>query len=200
MKHRVMTDTGEKVLDLAQLYETSILDKRSDLSAHFVVIPASALPRDVYLPDLLPEEELGLFEIADVPLGGVVRSLTELLRAENVEQFSQIFRTSSERELTHRATRQAEYFAFAEYLTFARVIPTEDSSLVSDSLGNIMTKQLYGTAQFVYFEEAEEVPIMYVGTAEEILMCASVPGMSRALHAGLRDRLLRMMKAGAADS
>lgn len=195
-----MTDTGEKVLDLAQLYETSILDKSSDLSAHFVVIPASALPDGAYLPDLLPEEELGLFDIADVPLGGVVRSLTELLRAENVEQFSEIFRTSSERELTHRATQRAEYFAFAEYLTFARVIPTEDSSLVSDSLGNIMTKQLYGTAQFVYFEEAEDVPIMYVGTAEEILMCASVPGMTRALQAGLRDRLLRLMRPGSSDS
>lgn len=195
-----MADTGSKALELAQLYETSILDKGSDLSAHFVVVPAPAFPEGVYMPDILPGEELGLLNIADVPLGGVVRSLAELLKAEDVERFSEIFRTSSERDLTHRATQQTERFAFAEYLTFARIVPTEDSSLVSDSLGNIMTKQLYGTAQFVYFEEAEDVPIMYVGTAEEMLMCATVPGMSRALHSGLRERLLRMMQGEPGDS
>lgn len=200
MKHRVMTNTGNKVLDLAQLYETSILDKGSELSAHFLIVPASALPEDSYMPDLLPVDELGLLNIADVPLGGVVRSLTELLRSEDVQQFSGIFNTSSERELTHRATERAEYFAFAEYLTFARVIPTETSSLLNDSLGNIMTKHLYGTAQFVYFEEAEDVPIMYVGTAEEMLMCSTVPGMAKALDAGLRHRLLSMLRGASEDS
>ena len=71
------------------------------------------------------------------------------------------------------------------------------STLVSDSLGNIMTKQLYGTAQFVYFEEAEDVPIMYISTSEEMLLCATVPGMSKALESGLRDRLLRLMRGNA---
>jgi hypothetical protein len=189
-----MTDTGNKVLELARLYETSILDKSSHLSAHFVVVPALAFPDGAYMPDLLPEEELGLLSIADVPLGGVVRSLAELLRADDVERFSEIFRSSSERDLTHRATQQAERFAFAEYLTFARILPTEGSSLISDSLGNVMTKQPYGAAQFVYFEEAEDVPIMYIGTSEEMLMCATISGMSRALHAGLRERLLQMMQ------
>lgn len=194
MRHRVSTNTSNKVLDISQLYETTILDNGSGLSAHFVVIPAAAMPEGSYTPHLPPWEVLGLYDIADVPLGGVVRSLTELLRAENVEEFGKIFQHGSERELTHRATREAEYFAFAEYLTFARVLPTEDSALFSDSLGNIMTKQLYSTAQFVFCEDAENIPLMYLGTADEILMCGTAPGMSRALESGLRERALRLLR------
>lgn len=200
MGRRSATSTGDRLLNISQLYETTILDNGSDLSAHFVIIPASAMPEGSYTPHLPPWDELGLYNIADVPLGGVVRSLTELLRAENVEQFGRIFQSGSERELTHRATREAGYFAFAEYLTFARVLPTEDSSLFSDSLGNIMTKQLYSTAQFVFFENAEDIPLMYLGTADEILLCGSVPGMSRALESGLRERALRLMRGSSEDS
>lgn len=53
-----------------------------------------------------------------------------------------------------------------------------------------MTKQLYGTVQFVHFEDAGEVPIMYIGTVEEMIMCATVPSMAKALDYGLRDKLL----------
>lgn len=200
MRRRAATSTGDRVLNISQLYETTILDNGSDLSAHFVIIPASAMPEGSYTPHLPPWDELGLYNIADVPLGGVVRSLTELMRAENVEQFGLIFQSGSERELTHRATREAEYFAFAEYLTFARVLPTENSSLFSDSLGNIMTKQLYSTAQFVFFENAEDIPLMYLGTADEILLCGSAPGMSRALESGLRERAQRLMRGPSKNS
>lgn len=200
MRYRNATSDGDRVLNISQLYETTLLDNGSDLSAHFVIIPAAAMPEGSYTPHLPPWEELGLYNIADVPLGGVVRSLTELLRAENVEQFSEIFQSGSERELTHRATREAEYFAFAEYLTFARALPTEDSSLFSDSLGNIMTKQLYSTAQFVFFEDSEDIPLMYLGTADEILMCGSASGMSKTLEAGLRERAQRLMRGSSNES
>lgn len=63
------------------------MDSESDLSAHFITVPARSLGGDSYLfqgPDN-PLYELGLLRLADVPLGGVVRSLAACLVSEGVE-------------------------------------------------------------------------------------------------------------------
>ena len=60
---------------VAQMYETTIVEVASDLSAHFVMVPARSLGGDSYLFQLSdwPLETLGLLPVADVPFGGVAR-------------------------------------------------------------------------------------------------------------------------------
>ena len=50
---------------------------------------------------------------------------------------------------------------FAEYLTFARVLPFEQPSLSAESLGNILTAQGRGEAGYMY-HEVTKTPLLAV--------------------------------------
>src|SRR5919107_4925453 len=120
--HGFLTTRG-----IAQIHETTITDIRSDLSAHFVTAPARSLGGSSYLFEGSegPLETLGLLRIADVPFGGVARSLAACLLSDDVETFVRKFHQGFEDETTHSSVVLPEPFVFAEYLTFARVVQFE---------------------------------------------------------------------------
>ena len=139
---------------IAQIHETTIVDVKSDLSAHFVTVPARSLGCSSYQLQGSegPLETLGLLPIADVPFGGVARSLAACLVSDDVETFVREFHQGFEEETSHSSVQLPEPFMFAEYLTFARVVPFEQPSLSADSLGNILTAQGHGEAGYMYHE------------------------------------------------
>jgi hypothetical protein len=181
---------------VAQIYETTIADVASDLSAHFVTVPARSLGGGSYLfrGSDGPLETLGLLRIADVPFGGVARSLAACLISDDVEEFQRRFQQGFEEETKHSSVRLPKPFEFAEYLTFARVIPFEQPSLSADSLGNILTAQGHGEAGYVY-HEATGTPLLAVAIPAGMMICGSAPGMIRALESGLRQRLMELVKS-----
>ena len=182
-------------LSVSQIYETTITDSESNLSAHFVIVPSRSLGGGSYLfrePNG-PLEALGLLSLADVPAGGVVRSLAACISSEDVDEFMRRFHEGLAQEVEHASTELPAAFAFAEYLTFARVIPFEWSMFSADSLGSILTAQGYGQAAYVYYEGAE-VPMLVVAIPAGILICGSAPKMEDALGAGLRRQILEFVK------
>src|SRR5215213_2100482 len=190
----------ETARNIVQIHETTIADRESDLSAHFVTVPARSLGGSSYLfrgPDG-PLETLGLLRLADVPLGGVARSLAACLVSEDVEEFLRRFHQGFEEETRHSGMELPKHFVFAEYLTFARVIPFEWSSLVADSLGNILTAQGRGEAGYMY-HEVTGTPMLGVAIPAGMVICGSAPGMIRALESGLRQRLLEFVKGRSGD-
>ncbi len=182
--------------NVAQIYETTIVDMASDLSAHFVMVPARSLGGSSYLfqGSDWPLETLGLLPVADVPFGGVARSLAACLGSDDVEEFLRRFEQGFEEETRHSSAQLPKPFVFAEYLTFARVIPFEQPSLSADSLGNILTAQGHGEAGYMYHEETG-TPLLAVAIPAGMVLCGSAPGMIRALESGLRQRLLELMKS-----
>ena len=58
--------------NVVQIYETTIADTASDLSAHFVTVPARSLGGSscLYQGSDWPLKTLELLRIADVPFGG----------------------------------------------------------------------------------------------------------------------------------
>jgi hypothetical protein len=84
---------------IAQIHETTIVDVASDLSAHFVTVPARSLGGSSYLfqGSEGPLETLGLLRIADVPFGGVARSLAACLVSDDVETFVRKFNKASKK-------------------------------------------------------------------------------------------------------
>jgi hypothetical protein len=182
--------------NVAQMYETTIADTTSDLSAHFVTVPARSLGGSSYLyqGSDWPLETLGLLRIADVPFGGVARSLAACLVSDNVEEFLRRFEQGFEEETRHSSAQLPKPFVFAEYLTFARVIPFEQPSLSADSLGNILTAQGHGEAGYMYHEETR-TPLLAVAIPAGMVLCGSAPGMIRALESGLRQRLIELVKS-----
>jgi hypothetical protein len=184
------------ILDISQIYETTIVDSESGLSAHFVTVPARSLGGDSYLfqGSDSPLYELGLLRLADVPLGGVARSLATCLVSEDVEEFMRRFQEGFKEEMQHPGIRPPAHFGFAEYLTFARVVPFEWPSLSADSLGNILTAQGYGESGYMYYEDTN-TPVLVVAIPAGILICGSAPKLVGALEAGLRTRILELVKA-----
>src|ERR671913_596705 len=181
---------------VAQIYETTIADSASDLSAHFLTVPARSLGGGSYLFHGTdgPLETLGLLRIADVPFGGVARSLAACLISRDVEEFLRKFDQGFEEETEHSSTQLRKPFEFAEYLTFARVIPFEQPSLSADSLGNILTAQGRGEAGYMY-HEVTKIPLLAVAIPSGMVICGSAPGMIRALESGLRQRLVELVKS-----
>src|SRR5215203_5359415 len=186
----------ETARNVAQIYETTIADIASDLSAHFVTVPARSLGGRSYLfrGSDWPLRTLGLLRIADVPFGGVARSLAACLVSDDVEEFLRRFDQGFEEETEHSSVRLPRPFEFAEYLTFARVIPFEQPSLSADSLGNILTAQGHGEAGYMY-HEASNTPVLAVAIPAGVVVCGSAPGMVRALESGLRQRLIEFVQS-----
>jgi len=186
----------ETARNVAQIYETTIADSASDLSAHFVTVPARSLGGGSYLFEGTdgPLETLGLLRIADVPFGGVARSLAACLISDDVEEFQRRFDRGFEEETSHSSVRLPAPFVFAEYLTFARVVPFEQPSLSADSLGNILTAQVHGEAGYMY-HEATGTPLLAVAIPAGVVICGSAAGMVRALESGLRQRLIEFIKS-----
>ena len=186
----------ETARNVVQMYETTIVDGASDLSAHVVAVPARSLGGGSYLFHGTdgPLEALGLLRLADVPLGGVARSLAACLVSEDVEEFLRRFHQGFEEEIRHASTELPKHFVFAEYLTFARVVPFEWSSLSADSLGNILTAQGHGEAGYMC-HEATGTPVLTVAIPAGMVICGSAPGLTRALDAGLRQRLVELVKS-----
>jgi len=186
-------DTARNV---AQIYETTIVDVKSDLSAHFVTVPARSLGGRSYLfqSSDWSLETLGLLRIADVPFGGVARSLAACLVSDDIEEFLRKFDQGFEEETKHSSTRLPGPFVFAEYLTFARVVPFEQPSLSADSLGHILTAQGHGEAGYMY-HEATGTPLLAVAIPAGLVICGSAPGMIRTLESGLRQRLIELVQS-----
>ena len=190
----------ETARNVAQIYETTIADTTSDLAAHIVTVPARSLGGSSYLFEGSdwPLEMLGLLRIADVPFGGVARSLAACLVSNDVEEFLRRFQQGFEEETEHSSTQLPKPFVFAEYLTFARVVPFEQPSLSAESLGNILTAQGRGEAGYMY-HEVTKTPLLAVAIPSGMVICGSAPGMIRALESGLRQRLLEFVKGRAGD-
>ena len=190
----------ETARNVAQIYESTIADIASDLSAHIVTIPARSLGGSSYLFEGSdwPLEMLGLLRIADVPFGGVARSLAACLVSDDVEEFLRKFDQGFEEETKHSSTQLPKPFVFAEYLTFARVVPFEQPSLSADSLGNILTAQGRGEAGYMY-HEATKTPLLAVAIPSGMVICGSAPGMIRALESGLGHRLIELVKSRAGE-
>src|SRR5829696_4141733 len=186
----------ETARNVAQIYETTIADTASDLSAHFVTVPARSLGGSSYLyqGSDWPLETLGLLRIADVPFGGVARSLAACLVSDDVEEFLRRFEQGFEEETRHSSAQLPKPFVFAEYLTLARIIPFEQPSLSADSLGNILTAQGHGEAGYMY-HGVTGIPLLAVAIPAGMVICGSAPGMIRVLESGLRQRLMELVKS-----
>jgi hypothetical protein len=116
------------------------------------------------------------------------------LVSEDVEEFLRRFHEGFEEETRHFSTELPRHFVFAEYLTFARVVPFEWSSLSADSLGNILTAQGQGEAGYMYHEETG-TPVLAVAIPAGMVVCGSASGMARALESGLRHSLIDLVKS-----
>ena len=100
----------ETARSIVQIHETTIADVASDRSAHFIEVPARSRGGSSYLLQGSegPLETLGLLPSADVPFGGVARSLAACLVSDDVETFVRKFHQGFEEETSHSSVQLPE--------------------------------------------------------------------------------------------
>jgi len=111
-------------------------------------------------------------------------------------EVSRLFRTSQLGVISNSVDR--ERLGFAEYASFAKAVPFEQSPLNFESLASIFAQAKYGgvgvgfggLAAFVSFEHS---PLVIVAVPTGMILTGSAWGVAMALQAGLEQRIRQAM-------
>ena len=137
-------DAGWTELDITRLHESEVRDRRTGLGVRFVTVPAASLGPLEPLGN--PGDVMELLELEQVspalPPSLVPYAVASILiQGENAdhaaEHFRLVFEHAEDFVMDH-----PEVLAFAEYVTYANVVPVEHSPLSADSLSGLMGKSV----------------------------------------------------------
>ena len=173
-----------RAVEPVQLYETTIYDGDTGQSVRFVTVPTRSLVR--LPPDATPQ------------------SFTTALSAEQatwhttpVEAWNLPFMIdfalgrSDFALVMEQPGEAARPSTFAQYVSYAPVVPIEQSPLAARSLAELVGAVATTTAFSWWYSEASPVFVLYVGGT--LIVLGAAAGIAEALRVGLRARLLRLM-------
>ncbi len=183
-------------LDIARLHESEVRDRVTGLGVRFITLPAGSL----VAPDVLEDPSdamgsLGLEQLSE-PLNPslVPYAVASILQREDasaaVEHFGLVL---EHREAFH--SDHPEVLAFAEYVTYANVVPVEHSPLSLDSLGNLLASRS-GAAAGVgvgIMVAGGPTPLLLVTVPLGMIIVGSAKGIADGLEDGFRYRIRRLM-------
>lgn len=193
-------------MDPAQTYETTIVDRQSNLAARFVVAPARSF-RDggewLQSPEGV-QEALGM-DRALRPLAApylpavlaatfappsVAEDLTERLDWPEID-FRGLY-------LPRWYGGQSQAVAdFLNYLAYAEVIPFEASPLDAKALASVVTSASgVGTGGYFGFLISGGGPIAVIAVPLGMIIGGAAAGVGRALEEGLYERVLARIRGG----
>jgi hypothetical protein len=185
-------------MDLTQLYETTIYDRESGRGFSFVTIPERAYAERMWHADAA--DVAGMIGLQD---GRSVNGAA--LRLGPVEAWSLPFLID---DLLDRYLDFPDEFGlyfdpleprrprrgpsrFAQYVTYAPVVPFESSPLSGQALGEVVTKSgMVGGAVGAYVTGD---PLVVLVAAGGLILGGAAQGVSEALRIGLRSKLLGLM-------
>jgi hypothetical protein len=192
-----------------QYYETTIQDNDSNLSAHVIVVPRRSLPESrVVLTGSMESEtleepeylmrQLGFWPIREINPDQIPLLLAALL-SHVADLWGPITDTSFEAARYYNVTQILENpnavpipnadRAFAEYLSFERLIPFEQSPLDSLSLDQIAKASGVTIGAYIGFVVAGPTPLLFLTVPAGMIICGAAAGIGAGLQTGLRQRL-----------
>jgi hypothetical protein len=187
---------GFRTMRTSQIYETTVIDRFSDLSAHFIVVPARSLPEGITLE---PAELLSKLQAEGksfLNASFALHLLAYVFTFESVERemtFEDI--DSFQQGPPEDIVLKPEHYFFAEYLLFARIIPFEQSPIDLESLGNLITTASgVGVGAYVGFLVGGSGPLLFVTVPAGMIICGAASGVAKALEKGLKDRILSLIR------
>jgi hypothetical protein len=184
-------------VDVVQLYETEIRDPDNEIGVRFATVPARSLAEPDACADPYRAMELLELEQLSSPLSSSLLpyAIASILQRENdpsgaVEHLGLA--------LTHReqfTQDHPELLAFAEYVTYANIIPVEHSPLGADSLGSILASGSgagIGAAVGVMVAGGP-TPLLFVTVPLGMILCGSAKGIGEGLGEGFRHKIRKIM-------
>lgn len=199
----------EGIMHPVHLFEATIADKETGLSAHFISV------RRAYLPELASAEihsqeisdflikRLGLHPIIEISPEKVRTAVSALLsyspqlsgriadtssRDERHAIFSRLFENP---EILQISRSDAD---FAEYLTFAPVVPIERSPLEGLSLDQIVQTGGTGVGAYIGIVVAGATPLLFITVPAGMIICGAAAGVGMGLFKGLSDRISQLIR------
>jgi hypothetical protein len=191
---------------ITQLFETTVVDRESGLEARFVSVPRRAFLEENLLP---PLHAVANNEVWDAKFDQLVVRLTDsrvtaltlnTLLAAVLTCFAQD-NTKLREQLTKIKSQEldtgigANYLQFAEMLTFAPLVPFEQSPISLDSVASVISKASgVGLGAYAGFVVVVNSPLIFVTVPAGMIIFGAAHGVADALQKGLRDRVLKLMK------
>jgi hypothetical protein len=184
-------------MDVVQLYETEIRERSNEIGVRFATVPARSLAEPVACADPQRAMQLLEFEPLSSPLSSSVLpyAIASILQRDNdpggAGELLGLALTYRE-EFTQD---HPELLAFAEYVTYANVIPVEHSALGADSLGSILASGSgagIGAAVGVMVAGGP-TPLLLVTVPLGVILCGSAKGIGEGLGEGFRHKIRKIM-------
>jgi hypothetical protein len=162
-------------MEIAQFYETLLIDRETGLEAQLGVAPASLVSEPIS-PDLLGS--LGLTVIDGFPPSFLPHAIAAGLASESADAARAFIEqlANSPRSLYSEAPfiESRNLLEFAHHVAFANVIPIEESPLDTTSLAALATKATgVGAGVAVGFAIAGPTPLLIVTVPFGIFICTA---------------------------
>lgn len=179
-----------------QQYDTTILDRDiANAAARFLVIPR----RSIRHPEILgnfPDAAgaVGLQRLLDIP-SAILLPFALLSVLRNVEVDSALEEASA--LFTRRSLLgvigndySPRLLGFAEYISYERLIPFEQSPLIPDSLASIFAQAKYagvGFGGYAAFSAFQHTPLILIAVPTGMVIGGAAWGIGVALQNGLQQ-------------
>jgi hypothetical protein len=201
--------TTEESMHITQIYETTVVDKDSDATARYVVVPRRAFGSADWLPPYAEgaeERNVATFftlatELADakpqmIDASHLVFAVATCLAASTPQGLDELGRLKPLDAIPEDLFRGQ--IRFAEILALAPVVPFENSPLGLDSLGALITRSTgVGLGAYAGFVIAGTSPLLLITVPAGMVLFGAASGVANALEQGLRERVLKLVKGRA---
>jgi hypothetical protein len=190
---------NEEPVKMLQTYETTVMSKDSEHAMHVVVVPNGSLPSNITVETTL--QKLGIKKHGSTSPSNLARDLAVLLSPRLPEQnaFKILAETAGPPTAHSQPSREfqpsEEDVRFAEYASFERVIPVEQSLLSQESLAKIVRLSGVSIGAYVGFVSfGSSPPLLMISVPIGMIICGAAHAVGQALEEGLRDRILSWLK------
>jgi hypothetical protein len=188
------------VVNMLQTYETSILSDDSDHAIHVVVVPKRSLPLSGDFPLETVFQELELTKLAPTDPSNLARHLAVLFSSQLPNHELPQTLASAAMATNPQFQPSPDDIRFAEFVSFERLIPIEESPLSQESLAKLATTASgVGIGAFIGFVAFGSSPFLLITVPVGMIICGAARGVGQALEEGLRDRLVRWLKGEKAE-
>jgi hypothetical protein len=179
-----------------QIYETELENPETGHAVRFLTIPGRSLADRAILNE--PERLMGELDLR--PLGEPLRAsevpyaVASILLREDAEQALEHFYLVRSR-LPDFIADHPQVLEFSEYVSFARIVPFEQSPLAGEALGDLLASGSgVGIGAGIGIMVAGgPTPLLFLTVPAGIIICGSAKGIADGMAEGLRYHVRRLM-------
>jgi hypothetical protein len=191
---------------ITQIYETTVVDRNSDSTGRYMVVPRRAFADSSWLPSsqhvTQKEGQILFYDLVDeltdaepqmIDTSHLVFAVATCLAASTPQGLDEFGKLRAFEAIPQDLFE--DQIKFAELLALAPVVPFENSPLGLDSIGSIITRTSgVGLGAYAGFVVAGNSPLLLIAVPAGMVIFGAASGVANALEQGLRERVLKLVR------